>query len=150
MAAASHIAAIHVLKAKLRLTDDDYRALLGSLTGKTSSADMTFAERGRVRDHLQRLAERMGVAATRARPLTGQQFARKKSEASPKERKVWALWNQLHREGMVRDASPKALTAWVRRTVRMDALGWCNDAQLNTLIEALKEWIERGRDVRDV
>ena len=34
---ANHTAAIHVLKSKLRLSDDDYRALIKGLTLKTSS-----------------------------------------------------------------------------------------------------------------
>ena len=41
---ANHIAAIHVLKAKLRLTDEDYRALLKHLTGKGSSKDCMAAQ----------------------------------------------------------------------------------------------------------
>ena len=68
---ANHIGAIHVLKAKLRLCTDDYQALLANLTGKTSSKDMTDAERQKVRDHMQSLAERMGVVQpTRRRRST--------------------------------------------------------------------------------
>lgn len=55
-----HIAAIHVLKGKLRLTDDDYRALLIQLTGQASSKAMTQAQRRTVREHLQSLAARLG------------------------------------------------------------------------------------------
>jgi hypothetical protein len=55
---ANHIAAIHVLKSKLQLSDDDYRALLVQLTGKASSKAMTQPEQQHVRDHMQRLAER--------------------------------------------------------------------------------------------
>lgn len=59
---ANHIAAIHVLKSKLALSDDDYRALLKNLTQKNSSKDLTDKERQAVRDHMQQLAERAGVA----------------------------------------------------------------------------------------
>ena len=141
---ANHTAAIRVLKSKLQLTDDDYRALLRSLTQKTSTKDMSDRERQQVRDHMQRLAERLGVAKpSRARPLTAKAFAAKKAEASPKERKVWAMWHQLHRDGKLREASAQALNAWVQRTVGVSALLWCNDAQLVTLIEALKGWQDR-------
>lgn len=144
-AAANHTAAIHVLKSKLQLTDDDYRALLVTLTGKTSSKDMSDRERQQVRDHLQGLAERMGVAKpTQRRAAPARSFAQAKAAASPRERKVWALWNQLGRDGMVRDTSPKALNAWVQRTVHVSALAFANDAQLDTLIEALKSWQQRG------
>ncbi len=143
---ANHTAAIHVLKAKLQLQDDDYRALLVTLTGKASSKGMTATEQAQVRDHMQRLAQRMGVAqpTTRRRPLTREQFDQVKKTASPRERKVWALWNQLARDGVVHNPSATALNAWVERTVHVSALRFANDAQLDTLIEALKAWQQRG------
>jgi phage gp16-like protein len=144
----NHLAAIHVLKAKLQLQDADYRALLMQLTGKDSSKLLDDRQREAVRDHLQALAERAGVAQpSKGRAFaTSKRFAQKKAEASPRERKVWALWNQLHRDGMVRDKSAAALNAWVERTVHVSALLWCTDAQMNTLIEALKRWQDRGHD----
>ena len=142
---ANHIAAIHVLKAKLRLTDDDYRALLIQLTGQASSKAMTQAQRRTVREHLQRLAAHMGIEqpATRQRPLPDAQFAQAKAAASPRERKVWALWHQLHRDGLVDNPSAAALNAWVKRQVGVDALRFCTGPQLDTLIEALKAWGDR-------
>ena len=141
----NHIAAIHVLKAKLALSDEDYRALLVQLTGKASSKAMNQAERRHVREHMQGLAERQGLAQpTRRRPLTGEQFAKAKSAASPKERKVWALWHQLHRDGVVANPSRTALDAWVQRTVQVSSLRFCTAAQLDTLIEALKCWQHRA------
>lgn len=145
----NHIAAIHVLKAKLQLTDDDYQALLKGLTLKSSSKDMTERERQAVRDHLQGLADKMGLTTPRprrGRSMAGGAFAKAKAAASPRERKVWALWNQLYRDGLVRDNSAAALNAWVERTVKVSVLGWCNSAQLDTCIEALKAWQERGDD----
>lgn len=144
----THIAAIHVLKARLQLTDGDYRALIIGLTLKSSSKDMTHAERQRVRDHLQGLAERMGLArpAPKRRASAGTTFAAAKASASPMERKVWALWNQLGRDGVLRDTSARALDAWVARTVHVSALRFANGAQLNTLIEALKDWLARTEE----
>lgn len=141
---ANHIAAIHVLKSKLQLDDGDYRALLLSLTQKASTKDMTDRERQQVRDHMQGLGERMGLLKPTRRRAPARSFAQAKAEASPKERKVWALWNQLGRDGVVRDTSGKALNAWVERTVHVSALAFANDAQLDTLIEALKSWQQRG------
>ena len=143
---ANHTAAIHVLKGKLQLQDDDYRALLVQLTGKASSKGMTATEQAQVRDHMQRLAQRLGVAqpTTRRRPLTREQFDQVKKAASPRERKVWALRNQLHRDGVVHNPSRAALNGWVEKMVHVSALGFANSAQLDTLIEALKEWQKRG------
>ena len=142
---ANHIGAIHVLKAKLRLSDDDYRALLKGLTLKTSSKDMSPAEQQKVRDHMQGLAERAGVVQpTRRRPRPAARFAKSKADATPKERKVWALWHQLGRDGVVRDTSPQALNKWIERQIGVSALVFANGAQLDTLIEALKAWQQRG------
>lgn len=142
--ATDHIAAIHTLKSKLALSEDDYRALLLTLTGKRSSRDMNQAERRLVREHLARLAEKMGLQQpTRRRPLSDAAFNQAKAQASPKERKVWALWHQLHRDGKVHNPSRAALDAWVERTAHVSSLRFCNAAQLDTLIEALKDWQRR-------
>lgn len=143
---ANNIAAIHVLKSKLSMTDDDYRALLHTLTSKRSAKDLNATEQRQVRDHLQALGERMGVvqAASQRRPLNAAQFDRLKKETRPKERKVWALWNQLHRDGKIANASAAALNAWVLRQVDVSALRFATDPQLDTLIEALKAWQERS------
>ena len=143
---ANHKAAIHVLKSKLGMSDDDYRALLLTLTGESSTKDMTDAQQRQVRDHMQSLGERMGLvqATTQRRPLTREQFARVKKETRPKERKVWALWNQLHRDGKIGNPSAAALNVWVLRQVDVSALRFATDPQLDTLIEALKAWQERN------
>ncbi len=141
----NHTAAIHVLKSKLQLSDDDYQALLIHLTGKASSKDMTAAQRSTVRNHMQRLAERVGaVQPTAQRPYAPAKFDQLKANASPKERKVWALWHQLGRDGVVHNTSAAALNAWVERTVHVSALRFANDAQLDALIEGLKAWQLRG------
>ena len=144
-----HIAAIHVLKSRLQFSDDDYRALLIHLTGQSSSKAMTQAQRREVREHMQDLAARRGLAqpATRRRPLTAAQFAEAKAEASPRERKVWALWHQLHRDGLVANPSAQALNAWVKRQAGVDALRFCTGPQLDALIEALKAWQDRKGEV---
>ena len=137
---ANHIAAIHALSAQLGQSEDDYRALLVNLTGKSSSKAMSPAEQARVRDHMQQLGERLGVL----KPTTREQFAKAKAAASPRERKVWALWHQLRRDGLVDNPSRAALDAWVERTVHVSALRFATAAQLDTCIEALKAWQQRG------
>lgn len=145
-----HIKAIHVLKGKLSLSDDDYRALLIQLTGHSSSKAMTQAQRRTVREHLQRLAAHMGIEqpATRQRPLPDAQFAQAKAAASPRERKVWAIWLDMARRGLVHNKSAQALDAFVQRQTGVSALRWCSAAQLDAVIEALKLWQKRGVEVR--
>ncbi|WP_368921845.1 regulatory protein GemA [Comamonas aquatica] len=140
----NHIAAIHVLKNQLQLAESDYRALLLHLTGHNSCKDMQPPQQLQVREHMQKLAVRMGLPQTSHRsPLTAEQFAQVKRKASPKERKVWALWHQLGRDGLVDNTSGQALNAWVQRQVGVSALRFATPAQLDTLIEAAKGWLER-------
>jgi phage gp16-like protein len=156
----NHIAAIHVIKGQLRLTVDDYRALLQQLTGKDSSKDMTDTELLKVRAHLSGLAEKMGVNKPRPQSTnlpTHQQH--KPSETtrtgygrfgtfklvSAKERKVWAMWHDLGRQGKLDNPSGNALQAWVKRQTDVDQLRFCSDAQMNGLIESLKLWA--GREI---
>lgn len=136
----NHIAAIHVLKSKLGLTDDDYRVLLRQLTGQVSSKDCTPTQQQALRDHLQRLVDRTTGAGT-ARAAS---FAAKRRAASPRERKVWALWNALGRAGRVQNTSEQALNAWVQRQVGVSAPRFCTGPQLDALIESLKRWDGRA------
>lgn len=149
----NHIAAIHVIKAQLRLTVEDYRALLQQLTGKDSSKGMTDAELLRVRAHMSGLANKMGVTRATAANATatdnrldnrvsvGRRGAFK--VASPKERKVWAMWHDLGAKGKLDNPSGSALNAWVKRQTGVDQMRFCNDAQMNGLIESLKLWAGR-------
>ena len=141
---ANHTAAIHVLKSKLQLQDDDYRALLRTLTQKTSTKDMSDRERQQVRDHMQALAERMGVAKPMQRRATT--FAQRKAAASPRERKVWALWMQLADAKLVEVRSMAAITVWVQRQTGVERLEWLNGHQEDLVIECLKQWLKRREE----
>jgi hypothetical protein len=142
---ANHIAAIHVLKSKLQLSDSDYRGLDHGPHAQGQQQRHDDIERQRVRDHMQGLAERMGVAkASHAPPCSRSFAASKEGRPARKERKVWALWNQLGRDGVVHNTSAPALNVWVERTVHVSALRFANSAQLDVLIEALKAWQQRG------
>lgn len=144
---ANHTAAIHILKTKLRLDDDAYRALLSDVAGKRSCSDMTAPELLAVRGHLERLVKSYGLqpdTPTRRRRMTPEQFAAARKALSPRERKVWALWNALGRAGLVSDTSSRALDAYVGRQVQVSALRFCTGAQLDTLIESLKAWLGRA------
>jgi phage gp16-like protein len=146
--AANHVAAIHVLKARLGLDEDYYRALLIDWVGKRSCSGMTVEELLTVRGHLENLVRKHGLAVdagapTRRRRLSREQFEKAKKEASPRERKVWALWHSLGRAGLVNDTGARALDHYVERQVHVSALRFCTAAQLDTLIESLKGWARR-------
>ena len=143
MTAAADIKAIHTLKSKLQLSEDDYRALLMNLTGVTSSKDMAAAQRQQVRAHLQSLAERMGVTPKRRAWMKQGDFEHKKDVAYRQERLVHFLWGQLHRAGVVRDGSRLALAAFCTRITGVDAVRFCNSFQRDALIKALRDWCKK-------
>jgi len=146
----NHIAAIHALKAKLRLTDDDYRALLRQLTGQDSSKSCTQQQRWQVRQHMQRLAERMGLAQpvyTAKRPRLQRSIG---DGGDGRWSKARALWGSLARAGVVRADTDAALMAYVRRQTRVSHWRFANSAQINAVIESLKLWCARaGVEPRD-
>lgn len=143
MSATADIRAIHTLKGKLGLVDDDYRALLVNLTGVASSKDMSQAQRQQVRSHMQSLAERLGLAPSRRAWLAQKGFEHKKDVAYRQERLVHFLWAQLHRAGVVRDGSRLALAAFCKRVTGVDAVRFCNPFQRDALIKALRDWCKK-------
>ena len=146
---AQHTSAIHTLAARLGLSDSARRDVMQAVAGKRSCTDMTLAERALVREHLARQLDRQGLGATqqptgRTQRMTPAEFARAKQAASPRERKLWALWHELHRAGLVDRADRAALDAWVHGQVQVSAPRFCTAAQLDTCIEAAKAWLKRG------
>lgn len=126
------LAKVHVAKKQLRMTDDDYVAVLLRETGRTSAGDCTQAE-------LHRLIgafERLGFDA-KARPRGP------RPADHPAARKARALWISLGLLGAVRDPSEKALESFARRQIGCDRLQWANQALVYKLVEALKAMAER-------
>lgn len=134
-----HYAAIHAIKNKLQLSEDDYRALLQQLTGKRSLKQLSVRQLNQVRDHMSDLAVRMGIP----QPTRSSEWRKRYAKASPMERKVHAMWNDLVRRGVIRDDRARALRAWVKRQTGLDDLAFADWAQLSDLIEALKDWQDR-------
>lgn len=147
----NHIAAIHAIKSKISMTEEDYRALLLELTGKSSSKGLSPLALARVRDHFDKLAKAHGVphVAGRKGSASNDAFAKAKAAASPTERKCWALWYALHKAGKTKSNSPAAFGAFVKRQTKtathpgMDSIRFCSFEQTMNLIESMKHWLER-------
>lgn len=128
----SSIAAIHVAKKKLGLDDDTYRAKLSNITGKTSTKDMTEAERQKVLT----VFRNDGFEPSQ-KGLQGK-FAKK----------LQALWIAGFNLGVINDRSDAALLAFVKRQTNLDHmrfLHYADDAR--AAIEALKSWLKREAGV---
>lgn len=137
----SLMAKIHIAKKDLGLSDDDYRAILVEVTGKRSSADLSFLELGKVLDRFKTRGWTPTVKAASDMPAARQ---RSRSADHPSAKKARALWISLGQLGVVRNPSEPALEAMAARQLGIERLQWANGAHCYALIEALKGMATRA------
>jgi phage gp16-like protein len=126
----SLIAKVHVAKKEMGLLDDDYRAMLIEVTGRSSSADCTVAE-------LRKLVEHMKAKG----------FQPKKASSAadhPFAKKARAMWISLYHLGAIDNPSEQALEAFARRQLGCMKMQWANQAHGYKVVEALKAIAERN------
>ena len=128
----SMLAKVHIAKVQLRMTEDDYRAVLLRETGRTSAGDCDQAELHRLLSAFQRLGFDAKARPRGARPAD-----------HPAARKARAMWISLGLLGAIKDPSEKALESFARRQIGCDRLQWANQALVYKLVEALKAMAER-------
>lgn len=128
---------IHIAKRDLQLDDDTYRQLLITVTGKSSTRDMTVPQLDTVLNAMKKRGFKIKAAkkASSARPL----------DDSPQSRKIRSLWLEMADAGIIRDRSEAALVRWVKRETGIDSLQWLNSEQASAIIEKLKQWQRRVR-----
>lgn len=131
------LAAIHAAAAKLGLDTVDksphstYRAMLQSIGGAASAADLTADGRRRVLIHL------LKAQGVQIHTATGGHAGR-----------IERLWQQLHAAGATADGSEAALHAFVGRMTGVSHPKWLDSRQGNVVIEAMKSWLKRGQEKR--
>ncbi|RJP17206.1 MAG: regulatory protein GemA [Deltaproteobacteria bacterium] len=124
------LAAIHVAKKELGLTDANYRECLLLLTGRASAAELNEADRHRLIEHFR------GMGFSRP-------GRKRNNSANPMHSKIRYLWRDLYRAGAIRDNSDAALDSYVRRMTGTDSLRFLDREQSWRLIEAMKRWLSR-------
>lgn len=119
------IKALQTGRRKLGMTDEEYRALLSSITGgrTTSSKELSGGELIRALTALRKVGFR--------------------TTADPQLRKIKSLWYEMHDLGIVRNRSDQAIETYIRRITRVQKIEWCSVEQLQLVIETLKNWIDR-------
>lgn len=125
------LSAVHALKTQAGMSDDEYRDMLASLTGKRSAADLDAGELRRVFDHFTRL----GIKS----------HARTKLDrvGCPRRKYLSKIDAQL----AVANRDRVYLQRMVKRICKVDALEFCDEAALTKLIAALALDAKRhGRD----
>lgn len=133
------LAKVHLGKKELGLHDDDYRAILARVAGRTSAADCTEPELVRVVEEMKAkgfAGKPKPRPAGAVRPGSGQ--AATKPADHPAARKARALWISLHQLGAIDNPSEQALEAFARRQLGVERLQWADQARVYKLVEALK------------
>ncbi len=120
------IKAVQTGRHALRLTDEEYRALLGSMSdGKTSTKELNESELKKVLLHMRKL----GFIRVTEHQLN----------------KIRSLWFQMHDQGIVRSGTEQSIAAYIRRITRKEIKA-CTVKDLQRVIETMKKWIERMDD----
>lgn len=126
----SMIAKINIAKAQLRMDEDDYRAGLTEVTGRSSLTKCSDKQLTQVLEWL---------ASKGFRPVQS-----KGAATHPMARKARALWISLYHLGAVDNPSDHALEAFATRQLKCERLVWANQREAFRLIEALKSWSVRA------
>ncbi|EAQ6105724.1 regulatory protein GemA [Salmonella enterica] len=126
---------IHIAKGRLGIDTETYRQMLLSVTGKTSTSDMSPSQLNKV---LTAMKAKGFVVKPSSKARTTRQLA-----DYPQAKKLRALWLEMYAQGIVRDSSEEALRRWVKRETKVDGLQWLEADKASAAIEKLKKWQER-------
>lgn len=130
----NELAMIHLAKKQLALEDDEYRAILLSVTGRQSSADLDWQGRKKLIDHFKKIGFKVAAkSAGRARPDVAPDRKRliDKIEALLAEAK--RPWSYI--DGMV------------KRICKVDSIHFCTPEHLLKIVAALSKDARRhGRE----
>lgn len=134
---------IHMARAHLGLSREDYVHVVLTVTGKESAADLDAAGREKLLAHFKAKGFAVKPLAPGAQPLQ-----------TPMHRKLRAMWYDLAERGQVAmpsgaQACDKAVEVWAKRQLTgtalgpLDALRFAKTEQLVKLVEEMKAWIKR-------
>lgn len=128
----------------LGIDDDARKAMLLQRYGTDSRAALTDAQLRDLVDHLK--ASGFTPKGSSAAPAG----ARRSKSRHGYIRKIWALWGNLVRAGVIRSDDPDAaLLGFINRHLKgrqIDLIGqleWLTEAEARPVIEALKDWCKR-------
>lgn len=133
------IRAIHACRRKVQGLEDEesWRSFLLQHGARRRLSEMDGQQLGRVLDALH---------AAGAPRVPGKGAGTRRLADDDQARMIRGLWLELRDLDELRDASEEALARFVLRQTGVSALQWLGPRQANSVIEALKKWVERARD----
>ncbi|MEH8118455.1 regulatory protein GemA [Aeromonas allosaccharophila] len=151
---------VQVGRRELGLDEEDYRAMLESVTGARSAKGLSAAKLDAVITAMKGLGFKVKGGAQ----VNGRRSPPSSAKVqAPEVRKVRAIWITMYNDGFVRDGSDDALGSYIKRMTASANGGagisrpeWLTSVQAERVLEALKKWhirlmtaaiIERGDKV---
>jgi len=135
---------VQVGRRELGLDDEDYRALLESVTGARSAKGLKAAQLEAVVKAMKGIGFKVKVSAASGKRLSPASSAKVQA---PEVRKIRAIWITMHNDGFVRDGSEDGLGSYIKRMTTnsnggagIQRLDWLTSAQAERVLEALKKW----------
>lgn len=122
------LARIHCLKKELALDDENYRAMLKTQTGKSSSADMDVKQRYAVINHMKTLANKPKASVFMDRPAS--------RDMTPQLGKIEAYLAEAKRPWSYVNSMSK-------RIFKVERVQWLHPGQLGKIIAALETDAQR-------
>lgn len=120
---------VHIGKAQLGMDDETYRSLLSQQFYQNSAKNISYSELVKLVKILQTKGAKIRLP--------------KAEKLSPIQRKLWAVWKQMHADGVIDDGSSRGLNSFVKRS--LDDVPWneLTNAQATLILENLKQWQKR-------
>ena len=133
---------VHVGRRELSLDDEDYRALLESVTGSRSAKGLKAAQLEAVVTAMKGLGFKVkGNTTGRRSPPSAAHVQ------APEVRKLRAIWITMKQDGLLHDGSEDALGSFIRRMTAsanggagINRAEWLTSVQAERVLEALKKW----------
>jgi phage gp16-like protein len=134
----NHIAAIHVIKKQLNLSDDDYRFHLRKATGKDSCKAMSPIELAQARQHFDLMANRTGLPQAKAIAATAKSKHPKRPTPSPDHLPlVKRIRAQLISLGRMPDSYADGIAKQMLGADCPQFYEWCHPTDLTKITQAL-------------
>lgn len=148
---------VQVGRRELGLDEEDYRALLESVTGARSAKGLSAAKLEAVITAMKGLGFKVKGGAQ----VNGRRSPPSSAKVqAPEVRKLRAIWITMSNDGLLQNGSEDALGSFIRRMtananggIGVNRAEWLTSAQAERVLEALKKWhirlmtaaiIERG------
>ena len=142
----AQLAAVHIAQKALGLSADDAEALKLAVTGVASAGAMTSPQRRKYLAHLSTLQARQAAARGDKPAYQPDRAMAQRSGDDPDDQrwhKARRLWTLLANAGHVHVNTDAALIAYAKRQTHVEHWRFLNDAQITSVIEALKRWCLR-------